>query len=870
MRRIVQSLAFKITSLIVFGECLGVIIFMMVHSSTHATDELQAQTIGGALLLSTFSILLALLAVRIILRARTAELVAAQTALQQREALYREIVNLAQDVIIHVRTDTSLSYVSPSIEAVLGYPPEQYQSDPTSVARTLHPSSTAVFEAFWAAYHRDDRFSEENLTVAWFTRAGREVWLEHRITNLRDAAGKVIGFQSIGRDITARRDAELALRAERDLLNATLATSVQGIMVLNPQGQIIFANQRAEAVLGLTRDSLTKRTYNAPEWRATALDGGPWPDEAQPFQRVLTTGAPVFDVQHAIITSDGRRLLLSINGAPIKDSAGQITSIVFSVADITQQKQAEADLRTSEERLRALVHDIGVGVTLHDANGAIVMANPAACAIFDYTEAELIKKHNHGHDWHPIDEFGQPLPAVNRPVRRARMTGEPVHNQVLGTHRHRTDERIWLLMSAAPQFAPSGELRSIVCSFSDVTEQRQLEARLRQAQKLEAVGRLAGGVAHDFNNLLTVISGTCDLVLLNDSLQGDVRLDVEQIRQASRRAADLTRQLLVFSRQQVLQLQDLNLNDALTAAERLLRRLIGEDVQIVTRLAPTLWPVRADPTQMEQVVLNLALNGRDAMPQGGTLTFITANVLVPSAGALVERLPAPGAYVRLTVQDTGSGISPELQPYVFEPFFTTKDSGRGTGLGLATVHGIVTQSGGAIWFTSAAGAGTCFEIYLPRAQAADGAPFAEPTALLQAPLGGRETVLVVEDEQPVRTLVARVLQRQGYQVLTAADGVAALGVLAAHRGPIHLLLTDMVMPGGMSGEQLAVEVRALYPQIRTLLMSGYANNLTGIVGTVATADAFLQKPFEIEQLVRKVRELLDALEPNHAARSRTG
>jgi PAS domain S-box-containing protein len=669
----------------------------------------------------------------------------------------------------------------------------------------------------------------------------------------------------VGRDISDRRIAEAALRAERDLLNAILATSVQGITVLSPEGQIIFANERAETVLGLKRADLTARSYDAPEWQATALDGGPWPDDAQPFQRVLTTGEPVFDVQHAIVNNSGQRRLLSINGAPIKDGAGRITSLVFSVADITQQKQAEADLRTSEERLRALVHDIGVGVSLHAATGEILMANPAACAILGYAdEADLIHDHNQRTDWAPIDEDGQLIPPEQRPVRRARLTGLPVHNQVLGIQLRRTGgERIWLLMNASPQFAPNGELRSIVCSFSDITGQRQLEERLRQAQKLEAVGRLAGGVAHDFNNLLTVISGACDLVLLDETLSTEARTDVEQILQSSRRAADLTRQLLAFSRRQVLQPHDLNLNDALLAAERLLRRLIGEDVRIVICPAADLWPVRADPTQMEQVVLNLALNARDAMPEGGTLTITTANVLVPPDGPLAERVQAPGAYVQLTVRDTGTGISPELQAYVFEPFFTTKESGRGTGLGLATVHGIVTQSGGTIWFTSATGEGTCFEIYLPRVQAA-AVVVPELPALPLAPTAGRETVLVVEDEHPVRLLVERVLRRQGYRVLSAADGPAAQQLLAEYRGPIHLLLTDMVMPGGISGDQLALEVRTRYPHVRVLMMSGYAYTLTGAGKSVAPPDAFLQKPFETEILARKVRDLLDRSEPHHA------
>jgi PAS domain S-box-containing protein len=862
--RLLDSLTLKIASFLVLGEVFGVIIFMIAHNHGHTTEDPTLTTILGVFLVVSSSLIVAVITVRVLMQARTAELLAAQVALQQSEALYREIVRNAQDVIVHVGVDGSIMYTSPAIETVLGYLPGAFHDDPTLAPRSIHAQSQAVFAAFWEQFHASGVFPETTLTLAWITADGREVWLEHRITNLRDVHGTVIGFQSIGRDITARRQAEHELRAERDLLNAILATSVQGITVLDPHGQIIFANERAETVLGLTRTDLTSRTYDASEWQTTALDGSPWPDDAQPFQRVLRSGEPVFEVQHAIVANDGRRRMLAINGAPIKDADDQITSLVFSVTDITEQKRAETALRTSEERFRELVNSMGVGVTLHDSTGRIIMANPAACAILGYSEAELTRPDFAPPDWNPVDEDGKYIPPQQRPVSQARLGLQPVYNQVVGIRQKHTGPFIWLLMNATPQFTPSGELRAIVCNFSDITAQRRLEAQLRQAQKLEAVGRLAGGVAHDLNNLLTVISGTSDLLLSDPALTPEMHQDVEQIQQASRRAADLTCQLLAFSRQQVLQPTVLDVNATLHDLLRMLRRLIGEDVQIDLQLADALWPIRVDPTQIEQVVLNLAINARDAMPTGGTLTICTTNVTIRANTPLADLVPHPGDYICLMVQDTGSGICPELQPYIFEPFFTTKESGRGTGLGLATVHGIVTQSGGGISFTSDLDAGSCFMVYLPRTELVVVAGDDPVPTTLQ---GGHETILVVEDEAPVRALIERVLRRQGYQVLVAVDGVAAQRLVATYTGLIDLLLTDVIMPGGVNGDQLALDVRRTHPQIRVLMMSGYAHALVGAAGANTLADSFLQKPFTPQTLVQRVRSLLD-VEPHHLARSR--
>ncbi|HXO86695.1 MAG TPA: ATP-binding protein, partial [Gemmatimonadales bacterium] len=386
---------------------------------------------------------------------------------------------------------------------------------------------------------------------------------------------------------------------------------------------------------------------------------------------------------------------------------------------------------------------------------------------------------------------------------------------------------------------------------------RLADERLRAAQKMEAVGRLAAGIAHDFNNLLTAILGSTDLLL--ESLPADhpAREDAIESRQAALRAADLTRQLLAFSRQQVLAPRVLDLNDIVRDVERLLRRLIGEDVALRTVLASNLAAVRADPSQLEQVLINLAVNARDAMPGGGTITIETAKVILDETYVADQPLVTAGDYVMVAISDTGTGMDAETQTRVFEPFFTTKERGKGTGLGLATVYGIVKQSGGYIWVYSEVGIGTTFKVYLPRV-----AGPAEPLGAVPAPSGslqGSETILVVEDQEEVRTLIRKILEARGYRVLAAADGASALQLAALHPAPIHLLVSDVIMPG-MSGREVSLLLTTTRTAMRTLYLSGYTDESIVPHGVLEEGVEFLQKPFTADGLARKVRQVLDAAE----------
>lgn len=411
------------------------------------------------------------------------------------------------------------------------------------------------------------------------------------------------------------------------------------------------------------------------------------------------------------------------------------------------------------------------------------------------------------------------------------------------------------LITTAPLCNPDGRLWGAVYLARDLTERKQLEAQLRQAQKMEAIGRLAGGIAHDFNNLLTIMMGYSDLLLQQLSPSDRFQQQVLAIKQAGERAANLTRQLLAFSRQQVIQPQLLDLNALVTNLEKMLRRLLSEDLELVTRLDPTLGRVKADPGQLEQVLVNLAVNARDAMLHGGKITIATANVDLDLAYVRAHRGAQPGSYVGLTVEDTGHGMDQKTLTHIFEPFFTTKEPGKGTGLGLATVYGIVKQNHGYIQVDSTPGEGTIFTLYLPRIAAAVKESASEQSAVME-PSQGSETVLLVENEDEVRVIVRQFIQQAGYTVLEAANGPEALRLCARHAGPIDLVLTDVIMPQ-MSGPALVRSLVSVRPSLKVLYMSGYPDEVLASQGVLETGALLLQKPFTGEALIQKVRMALE-------------
>lgn len=517
--------------------------------------------------------------------------------------------------------------------------------------------------------------------------------------------------------------------------------------------------------------------------------------------------------------------------------------------EMEERIRAERELRESEEKYHNLVEAMNEGLGVTDLNSRFTYVNPAFVNMLGYSRHEMVGHH--------LTEFVAPdHKALMAKKIMQRHTGQDTrYEQYEMVWVSKTGRRVTTLISPKGLFDPDGRLIGGFGVLTDITERKRLEEQLRQSQKMEAVGLLAGGIAHDFNNLLTAINGFAEL--MRRQLEPDEPLYelTDKILNSGRRAADLVRQLLAFSRKQILEPQVLDLNHVVSRLESMLRRVISEDIELETRLAPDLWPVQVDPTQIEQVVINLAVNARDAMPTGGTLTIETANLTLDGAAITSQQLEAkPGDYARLIVRDTGMGISETVQTRIFEPFFTTKEVGQGTGLGLATVYGIVKQSGGHIQVSSRPGQGATFTVYLPRA---DGelAPSPLQKGLSHLPRG-TETILIVEDNPDVRDLLVRTLRPQGYSILEAGDGVEALRLAEAHRGEIHLLLSDVVMPN-MSGNLLAERLADIRPQAKTLFTTGYAEDAIAHYGLLHPDIPLLQKPFAAQTLLCKVREVLD-------------
>ncbi len=638
-----------------------------------------------------------------------------------------------------------------------------------------------------------------------------------------------------------RKRAEEAVRTSEGQLKALLDSALDACVTMDETGRLTSWSAAAEAVFGWPASEAIGRSL-----ADTIIPQQHREGHARGLARFLETGEGPILRQRIEITAlhrDGREFPVELTVTPIR--LGDHWLFGAFVRDLTEEKHAEEALRRSEASYRGLVEHAAYGIYRATADGKFLMVNPALFTMLGFPSADDLLKMDASRDVY-VD------PAARaRILARCEQFGSAIEEVAW---RRRDGSVITVRLNGRPVRAPDGTIECFEFIVDDVTEQRALEERLRQTQKMEAVGRLAGGIAHDFNNLLTAILGSVDFLRQALGPEHPEHAETEEIQKAALRAADLTRQLLAFSRQQVLAPKVLDVDALVTNLEKMLRRLIGEDVELRFVAKASRAAVLADPGQLEQVIVNLVVNARDAMPRGGKLTIETATVDLDAGYAWEHGTVEPGRYVMLAVTDTGVGIDRAAQARLFEPFFTTKEFGKGTGLGLATVYGIVKQSGGYIWVYSEPGQGATFKVYLPRVE-----PAGEPVAAPQPParaLGGTETILLAEDEAAVRTLARRVLEKHGYKLLLAATGRDGVQVAEQHAAPIDLLVTDVVMPE-MGGRELAQRLTARQPGLKVLFLSGYTDDAIVHHGVLDAGVAFLQKPFKPDDLVRKIRAVLD-------------
>ena len=772
-------------------------------------------------------------------------------------------------------------YVSGHAAALLGIPASRWTEEPDLWATLVHPDDREAVTGFRRAAARGGRHGA--LEYRLLAADGRVVWVrDHASSVMGRDPGEIDALRGVMVDVTARKaaEAELDARARQQAAVAAL-----GLLALTPSSlpeifdeasSLVAATLGTESVAVLQLVSEGKMLYlrAGRGWHeglvgSLRIPGGVGSMAGYtvlagtPITSENLSGETRFGVQPPIpehsITSACCVVIGGASGHPWgvlgaytrqtrrfnEDDINFLQAMANTIAAAIERRSAEEKLRLSGETLRTLIDASPIGIIVTSMDEIVTLFNPAAEAMFGLRAAELL---------------GRPLPEslMGDEAERAMLHDAIANERPISAYqvrRHRTDgTALHLNLWAAKLHDAAGRPDAVLSLVSDVTLQHTLETQFRQSQKMEAVGRLAGGVAHDFNNLLTVIRANADFVHADLAPDDERRRDVEEIRKAADRAAGLTRQLLVFSRRGVVQPKALLLNEVVAGMEQMLARMIGEDVMLASVLAPQLPTVQGDQGQMEQVLLNLVVNARDAMVNGGTITITTGTVTLGEEARGWPMPVAPGDYALLTVSDSGAGMSEDVQAHIFEPFFTTKEPGKGTGLGLSTVYGIVDQMEGSICVRSEVNRGTSFSIYLPAVPGS--VPESAPEPAAELPARSSETILLVEDEPAVRRLARRALEAQGFRILEAASGPEALEICEKHVTELDMLLTDVVMPR-MSGVELASRLTAIDPALRVLYMSGYTEDALGQRGVLSPETAFLSKPFTPATLIEAVRAVLD-------------
>ncbi|MFH1140484.1 MAG: PAS domain S-box protein, partial [Chloroflexota bacterium] len=759
----------------------------------------------------------------------------AQERLRESDAFHRGVVALADVAVARFDVEGRRVFVDEALARRIGGPVEELKK---GVAFDHCPPEDR--EELWRLFRQCVETGKTFTGI--MTRVPLDGNMLHLRANLAPVfaqAGKVSGAEMTSVDVTELVEAQEALRHSAELYRSLVECIGSVVVRANKEGRRTFVGGHSTEIMGKGAEKLLSGQFGdtmvtADRERAWAL-----------LQETFKTGRPVHDyVTRQIILGEER--YISAHWVPIRDAQGNVMEVQTNSVDITEMIRAQEALRHSAELYRSLVECIGGWVIRVDREGRRTFFSGSTARFLSRTADEL-RAGRFGDTMAPEDaERARAL------LRETFSLGNPVHNFL--TRQQVRGETRYIMSNWEPIKDAEGTVVEVQTTSIDVTDQVRLQQQFAQAQKMESVGRLAGGVAHDFNNLLTAILGYSEMALGTLPERSPARDYLREVQDAGHRAANLTRQLLAFSRRQVIEPRTVNPNELVEDLQKMLRQLIGEDIEVATRPASNAGSVRADPGQLEQVLINLAVNSRDAMPRGGKLTIETANVALDEEYARTHEEVSAGEYVLISVADTGVGMSDEVKAHLFEPFFTTKAQGQGTGLGLATCYGIVKQAGGHIEVESELGRGTTMKVFLPRIQ--DAAKEKPGEAEEAQPLGGAETVLVVEDEAAVRNLTTRSLRARGYTVLAAANGVEALRVAQEYSGRIHLLFTDVVMPE-LDGKQLSERLKALHPETRVLFTSGYTDEAISHRGVLEPGVAFLQKPFASAALLRKIRDVLD-------------
>jgi two-component system cell cycle sensor histidine kinase/response regulator CckA len=765
----------------------------------------------------------------------------AEDALRESEKRYRQVVENATEIIYSLDTNGNFTYSNPAGLRACGFSLEELRQY-NYLDLILPEHQKRLKETYIKQFY--ERQPTTYVEFPFFSKSGKVVWFGQN-ASLVTEEGKVVGFHVIARDITERKQVEEALQKSEERFRQLFDDAPVGYFEYDAQGRITNVNRTELEMLGYSAEEI----IGQPVWKFIV-------EKEEARQQILAklagTIPPARGFERTYRRKDGTTFPAIVEDRLILDLEGKIKSIRATIQDITERKRTEEALQASEKRFRELFDKAPVGYHEIDKEGKITRVNRTELDMLGYTAEEMLGRYVYEF----ITEEISP-----QAVKRKLAGTLPIGATFERTYLRKDGTTIPAQLEETLIKDSEGRIIGIRTTIQNITERKRaveekatFQEQLRQSQKIEAIGRLAGGIAHDFNNLLTVIKGYSQLSLTEMKEEDPLRENIEEIKKSAERAADLTHQLLAFSRRQIMEMKVLDLNDLLRNLDKMLRRVIGEDIELANLLAEDLGRVKVDPGQIEQIIMNLAVNARDAMPKGGKLTIETANVVLDKEYARTHVAVTPGRYVMLSVSDTGIGMSPEVQEKIFEPFFTTKERSEGTGLGLSMVYGIVKQSGGNIWVYSEPGKGAIFKIYFPRVE--------EPLEEIKEKVvkeevnRGDETILVVEDDAGVRKMAVQILNMQGYMILEAPNGEEALKICGEGKEPIHLMVTDVVMPG-MDGRSLSDRLKSIYPGMKTLYMSGYTDNAIVRYGILEKGVNYIQKPFSMEDLARKVRQVLD-------------